>query len=25
MTSQEIDTERLNAKRDIDTICNSSN
>jgi hypothetical protein len=24
MTSQEIDTERLNAKRDIDTICNSS-
>jgi len=24
MTSQEIDTERLNAKRDIDTICNST-
>src|SRR5271165_6853870 len=24
MSSQEIDTERLNAKRDIDTICNSS-
>lgn len=24
MNSQEIDTERLNAKRDIDTICNSS-
>ncbi|MGO9934034.1 MAG: DUF4124 domain-containing protein [Steroidobacteraceae bacterium] len=23
MTSQEIDTERVNAKRDIDTICNS--
>ena len=24
MTSEEIDTERLNAKRDIDTICNST-
>jgi hypothetical protein len=24
MTSQEIDTERLNAKRDIDNICNSA-
>jgi Domain of unknown function (DUF4124) len=24
MTSEEIDTERLNAKRDVDTICNSS-
>ena len=24
MTSEEIDTERLNAKRDIDSICNSS-
>jgi hypothetical protein len=24
MSSEEIDTERLNAKRDIDTICNSS-
>jgi Domain of unknown function (DUF4124) len=24
MSSQEIDTERLNAKRDIDTICNST-
>jgi Domain of unknown function (DUF4124) len=24
MTSEEIDTERLNAKRDIDTICNSA-
>jgi hypothetical protein len=24
MTSEEIDTERLNAKRDIDNICNSS-
>ncbi len=24
MSSQDIDTERLNAKRDIDTICNSS-
>ena len=24
MSSQEIDTERVNAKRDIDTICNSS-
>jgi hypothetical protein len=24
MTSDEIDSERLNAKRDIDTICNSS-
>jgi hypothetical protein len=24
MNSEEIDTERLNAKRDIDTICNSS-
>jgi hypothetical protein len=24
MNSQEIDTERLNAKRDIDTICNST-
>lgn len=23
MTSEEIDTERLNAKRDIDSICNS--
>jgi hypothetical protein len=23
MTSQELDTERVNAKRDIDTICNS--
>ena len=25
MTSEEIDTERLNAKRDIDNICNSAN
>jgi hypothetical protein len=25
MTSEEIDTERLNAKRDIDSICNSAN
>jgi Domain of unknown function (DUF4124) len=24
MTSEEIDTERLNAKRDIDNICNSA-
>ncbi len=24
MSSEEIDTERLNAKRDIDTICNST-
>jgi hypothetical protein len=24
MNSEEIDTERLNAKRDIDTICNSA-
>jgi hypothetical protein len=24
MTSEQIDTERLNAKRDVDTICNSS-
>ena len=24
MTSEEIDTERLNAKRDIDAICNSA-
>jgi len=24
MTSEQIDTERLNAKRDIDTICNSA-
>ena len=24
MTSEEIDTERLNAKRDVDTICNST-
>jgi hypothetical protein len=24
MTSEEIDTERLNAKRDIDSICNSA-
>ena len=24
MTSEEIDTERLNAKRDIDNICNST-
>jgi Domain of unknown function (DUF4124) len=24
MTSDEIDTERLNAKRDVDTICNST-
>jgi hypothetical protein len=24
MTSEEIDTERLNAKRDVDTICNSA-
>jgi Domain of unknown function (DUF4124) len=24
MTSEEIDTERLNAKRDVDNICNSS-
>jgi hypothetical protein len=24
MSSEQIDTERLNAKRDIDTICNSS-
>jgi hypothetical protein len=24
MNSEEIDTERLNAKRDIDTICNST-
>jgi hypothetical protein len=24
MSSEEIDTERLNAKRDIDTICNSA-
>jgi len=24
MSSQEIDTERVNAKRDIDTICNST-
>ncbi len=24
MTSEEIDTERLNAKREIDTICNSA-
>jgi hypothetical protein len=24
MTSEEIDSERLNAKRDIDTICNSA-
>jgi len=24
MSTQEIDTERLNAKRDIDTICNST-
>jgi Domain of unknown function (DUF4124) len=24
MSSQEIDTERLNAKRDVDTICNST-
>ena len=24
LTSEEIDSERLNAKRDIDTICNSS-
>ena len=24
LTSEEIDAERLNAKRDIDTICNSS-
>jgi hypothetical protein len=24
MSAQDIDTERLNAKRDIDTICNSS-
>ena len=24
MSAQEIDTERLNAKRDIDTICNSA-
>jgi hypothetical protein len=24
MTSEEIDNERLNAKRDIDTICNST-
>ncbi len=24
MTSDEIDTERLNAKRDVDTICNSA-
>ena len=24
MTSQEIDTERLNAKRDVDNICNST-
>ena len=24
MSTQEIDTERLNAKRDIDTICNSA-
>jgi hypothetical protein len=24
MTSQEIDTERVNAKRDIDTACNSA-
>jgi Domain of unknown function (DUF4124) len=24
LTSQEIDTERLNAKRDIDNICNST-
>jgi len=24
MSSEEIDTERLNAKRDIDSICNSS-
>jgi Domain of unknown function (DUF4124) len=23
MTSEQIDTERLNAKRDVDTICNS--
>ena len=25
LTSDEIDTERLNAKRDVDTICNSTN
>ena len=25
MTSEEIDTERLNAKRDVDNICNSAN
>ena len=25
LTSEEIDAERLNAKRDIDAICNSSN
>jgi Domain of unknown function (DUF4124) len=24
MTSEEIDTERLNAKQDVDTICNSA-
>ncbi len=24
MSTEEIDTERLNAKRDIDTICNST-
>ena len=24
MSSEEIDSERLNAKRDIDTICNSA-
>jgi hypothetical protein len=24
MSSEEIDTERLNAKRDIDTVCNST-
>jgi hypothetical protein len=24
MNSEEIDTERLNAKRDVDTICNSA-
>jgi hypothetical protein len=24
MSSEEIDTERLNAKRDVDTICNST-
>ena len=25
LTSEEIDSERVNAKREVDTVCNSSN